>query len=139
GYRVDLDVSTSDELSLQGDFYDGAEGPEERRSSGQNIVARWERDLGDRSRLQVLGSIEHRTHTLAPVVTEAEVYYLDLQHTSSPSENVTLVWGGNYRMGRDRVHDVVDVTLEPTEDRLDYFNAFVQGEWTLVPNRLRLM
>lgn len=139
GYRVDLDVSPADDLILQGDFYDGVEGPGELRRNGQNIVARWDRNLGDRSRLQVLGSVEHRTHALEQVVSEAETYYLDLQHTSSPRENLTLVWGGNYRFGRDRVHDVLDVTLEPPEGRLDYFNVFVQGEYALVPDKLRLM
>jgi iron complex outermembrane receptor protein len=50
-----------------------------------------------------------------------------------------LVWGVGYRNSRDRINSAGTYMLTPDKATFALVSAFVQDEWTLVPDRLRLI
>ena len=171
GFRADWKPSSADSVTIQGDLSAGeggnryqvpsnsmadlipSNGPlfQENRtvddtykSSGANLLARWNHQIEDQNSISLQGYYD-RTY-------RGELYYgdtlntldLEFQHQISPWEGHQVVWGAGARGLFERVADgsaPAGITLltmaNPSRDDL-VLNTFVQDTITLVPDRVHL-
>jgi iron complex outermembrane recepter protein len=133
GFRMDW-TPTGDLITLQGDFYDGSESktpPPDQLNTGQNVVMRWNHDLGGGSGLQVQAYYDHIRFSLPGVATDdLHTYDLDLQHSFFVGMHQNIVWGGGYRLQYDDFPTVLSatqpLTFIPQDRKLALGNVFLQ-------------
>jgi iron complex outermembrane receptor protein len=130
GIRLDWAASARDEVTLQGDIFDGfvaqSGGPAESLK-GRNLTARWTRTLSPDSSLQVQAFYD-RAARGAPVDGSGfgvSTYDLDVQHGWRWGRH-ELVWGGGYRNVRYRIDGSSSLQFSPAAGRFHLWNAFVQ-------------
>lgn len=130
GFRTDwqrgIDTST-----LQGDAYWGDidQVPAARTISGGNLLGRWQHALsgGASVTLQAYYDRTNREHPLQ--FKEAlDTLDLELQHEWRPLADHRLVWGGGYRVSRDRVDNSASQAFMPEDRTLRWGNVFAQDE-----------
>jgi iron complex outermembrane recepter protein len=140
GFRFDWDGPSATLLTVQGDLYEnvipGVGGDAFLR--GGNLLGRWSRTLAndsavelqvyyDRVRRDLSGSYDDRLDT----------YDLDFQHQVRVGERHHVVWGAGYRWMNDHFTSR-RIALLPPRVTLEVYNAFLQDEIALVPDRLHL-
>jgi iron complex outermembrane recepter protein len=152
GFRADATLAGGDELTLQGDLYDGESGERftllspsgtgpraevlENEFSGGNLVARWSRTSAAGSHLTVQAYYDRTERTLPQVLGETrETFDLDLQHTLSSNRH-KLVWGLGARRTEDRFDGSELIELVPDARTDELYSAFLQDEIALSPDRL---
>ena len=144
GFRADLLPGKLGSLSVQGNFYGGAEEIAARPDltlDGQNLLARWSRPLQNDSELSVQVYWD-RTHRRNPdIFSEAlNTYDIELQHRFPWAEWQKIVWGANYRLMLDRVLNgpLPNLAFLPAHRKLHLVSGFLQDEIALVPKELFL-
>jgi iron complex outermembrane recepter protein len=96
--------------------------------TGTNLLARWTRQVSDRSDLRVQAYFDKaRRRDAVLFQPDATLFDFDVQHGITLGEH-RLTWGGGYRHGSDQVDDGILVGFRPTSRSLDWVNAFGQGE-----------
>jgi len=156
GFRLDSALSEHDDLTVQGDFYDGGSGLENvevvslvpptsrmidrtQEVQGGNLLGRWTHRFSETSEtmLQVYYDRTERQDDL--VDEDRDTVDVDFQHGFSLGERNRVTWGAGYRWSRDETSSSFLVGLDP-EDRVhDLVSGFVQDEITAVPDRLRFI
>jgi iron complex outermembrane receptor protein len=146
GFRGDWDALAG-RLTVQGDTYKGRRGQplpgsisisgvdlalDDVATSGANLLARWERTLGNDSALSVQAYYD-RTHRKVPPTFEEtlELADIQIQHSSRPAAGHALVLGGEYRLGRDRLVNSDVFAFLPARFDQRWSSLFVQDEITL--------
>jgi iron complex outermembrane recepter protein len=142
GFRTDWDLSESAQLTVQGDAYNGwiAQPTAPRGElSGANLLARWTRTHSTDSQIQVQAYYDYArrwaTNTFADWL---ETFDLDAQHQLSLGGRHRIVWGVNYRLWLDEVRNSPTQAFMPAADTVNLGSMFVQDEFELVPERLRV-
>jgi iron complex outermembrane receptor protein len=155
GFRVDGGLSGNDSMTAQGDIYSGSEGamighiasfsppenvivPRLADLSGGNILGRWNHVLanGPDTTVQVYFD---RYIRLGPSTFETRnTADFDFQQHQRLGSRQELVWGAGYRRSADQIGGTIDGAFVPADQTLDLFNAFVQDEITLAPERVFL-
>ena len=159
GLRSDWKLSTKDDLTVITDLYTGNEGQTvpgllsltpaagsafsgtfntRTNLSGEDILARWHRVASDRldTTVQIYGDHVNRSaeNTLGEFLytadAEFEQHFLTGRHD--------FVWGGDYRFASDRTAGSLNVSFNPVVRDTNLFGAYLQDEFTLVPDRLRI-
>ncbi|HEY9249567.1 MAG TPA: TonB-dependent receptor [Rariglobus sp.] len=105
-----------------------------------NTLGRWTRDWSDRSGVEVQTYYD-RTNRNDPATGNSTVDTLDftLQHRFGLGERHNVIWGLGYRFIHGEVEQTnATVAIRDPEFNLQLFNAFVQDEITLVPDKLTL-
>jgi iron complex outermembrane receptor protein len=141
GFRLDTVTPGGDLLTLQGDLFENTiqlAGPQDLVTNGANVLGRWSRTLSADSsfKLQFYVDRVHRNSTTAFNDT-LTTYDLDFQHQLPLGARHNLVWGAGYRLVRDDFRSGA-LGLLPERVSLETFNAFVQDEIALLPDRLHL-
>lgn len=156
GFRIDNKLSEIDNLTLQGDLYNGMAGQnnfapfpppsgsinrDEADTSGGNLLTRWTHRLSQESSLN-LQFYYDRTHRKNTTLTEhRNTYDLDFQHDFLLNERHAIVWGAGYRSTRDKIHSPETSALrfshQKNRDRI--VSAFVQDNIALLPDRLHMI
>lgn len=153
GFRADYEPEGGNAVTVQGDVYAGRIGerdvitdlsPPANRNvddktavSGGNVLVRWDRALGARSRWRLQAyydttgrdepSFQERRHT-------GDVDF----HVLTRLSRQRVAWGFGYRASAGFTSSVPTLRFEP-EDRTDHiFTGFVEDEISLSPDRLRL-
>lgn len=154
GFRLDSDLSLTDMITLQGDVYTGKAGvsynlgtftppffrvvKDKTDISGGNIVVRWKRVFSETSDL-VLQTYYDRTERSDVIGGEVrDTIDLDFQHRFGLGEAHTVIWGVGYRYTRDRIRSSFEFSFEPSKRSDDLLSAFIQDDFVLVKDRLRL-
>jgi iron complex outermembrane receptor protein len=154
GFRADTNLSGHDFLITQGDIYTGNEGatvvhtvlvPPENINvqsraalSGGNVLSRWSHTFSNRSdtTLQVYFDRYKRD---GPQFDEVrDTFDFDFQNHIMLAARHDLIWGVGYRHTADQTAGTIDVAFIPAGLDGHLFNAFVQDQITLKPNRLAL-
>ena len=151
GMRFDYYPSDTDTLTLQGDVYGVREGdpdippasgggPLDVNAEGGNLLSRWTHVISPTSDLIVQiyfdGTWRHLPDTgFGYAIT---TYDLDVQHRFALNDRNSILWGGGYRLNRDRFRNAPTVSILPQRRMLQLFNVFVQDEIQLVPDHLKL-
>jgi iron complex outermembrane receptor protein len=154
GFRTDWASSQENNLTIQGDIYQGKSGIRSQVSSfsapfstviekdvdlsGMNLLGRWSRTLSETSDLAVQVYYD-RTFRREPNFHERRnTVDFDFHHRFKLFGHQELIWGLGYRYTKDDIESVPTLVVSP-EDRADnLFSAFIQDEIMLVENRLRL-
>jgi iron complex outermembrane recepter protein len=155
GFRVDWTTSKRDELTLQGDLYDGTIGATfqiidsptapyrhtfdfETPISGGNLLGRWKRKFSADADLMLQVYYDRTERGEAPISGNLDTWDLDFQHRFALDDRQEIVWGAGYRLIRDDMEGSFTVSFEPSSRRYDLFSAFVQEEIRLAEDLLRL-
>jgi iron complex outermembrane receptor protein len=150
GFRMDAQVSTQNNATLQGDYYSGGEDMGTIGSelfAGGNILGRWthtfstESDMTlqmyfDRTYLSVpypaYPSAQYFSGFPAGSLTDGlDTYDLDFQDRFSLGERNRFVWGLGYRFTHEVDEDVSIVRFSPPILDQNLFSGFVQDEIAL--------
>ncbi len=117
GFRIDWSQG-GDSLAVNANGYQASEGQPlpgtisigiplplgEISISGANLTARWARALEGGSSFSLQGYYERTTRDVPPSFSETlDILDLQLQHSLRPIGIHTLVWGGEFRYGMDRI------------------------------------
>ncbi|MFK7898265.1 MAG: TonB-dependent receptor plug domain-containing protein [Myxococcota bacterium] len=144
GFRMDWDASEQDNVTFQGDFYEGETNQRFRSTApittgnlrGLNLLGRWTRKQGDASQLSVQMFYDHTERRESVLEEERNTFDAELQYDFDITDDLHTTAGLNYR-----VHDVelqstfiVSFTPDQREDHL--VAGFVQGELALLDDRL---
>lgn len=144
GFRLDVDASVKDAVTVQGEYYDGTRKTAQKASplNGQNLLARWSRTLSDRSNmiLQLYYDRYYREDAPTASYDKMTTVDADFQHRFGLGKKQTLVWGAGYRYVKDDANfsSTAGAGIVPRFKRLDLFTAFVQDEIRLT-NTLRFV
>ncbi len=142
GFRADVDLSQTDSLTIQGDYYDGeagasiAQGPLVRdavsATSGGNMLARWNRRLGEGAGFELQLYYDHTRRSNWTLREDRDTYDLDVQHHFTAARQHDLVWGVGYHRTRDDIANIPDgiFSLEPVQRTASTFSAFIQDDLT---------
>ena len=155
GFRTDSKLSANDTLSVEGSLYTGREGelgltlpaitspslvplPEEIDLDGGFLQATWNHNYanGSDSSLQVSDTRYRRDDPL-----EAEsrnTFYFDYKYHFAWGDRQDFVTGAGYSFTTDQFGSSLTVGFDPASKSLQLFNAFVQDEIAVVPDRFYL-
>ncbi|HSZ07206.1 MAG TPA: TonB-dependent receptor plug domain-containing protein [Steroidobacteraceae bacterium] len=149
GFRVDSQASAQDQLTLQGDFYDGRENDQTGGTSdtgGGNVLGRWSRRLSDDSDLSLQSYIDrtHLTDPVAPLLVnglqfagagvltdDLTTYDVDFQHRFRAGSVNNVVWGFGFRYTHDVVSNAPALAFLPPTLNRDLYSVFAQDEIAL--------
>src|SRR5581483_11461618 len=155
GFRTDWDLSKADNLTIQGDLYEGNSGVsrlvsrftaapfsrvvnENADVSGMNLLGRWRRTLSETSDL-TLQAYYDRTFRREPTFEERRnTVDFDFQHRFKLTSQQELTWGLGYRYSRGDTESVPTVVISPRDRGDNLFSAFLQDELRFFQDRLRL-
>jgi iron complex outermembrane recepter protein len=154
GFRVDTNLSKKDSLTTQGDIYTGEEGGTIVHSSfnppsnvnveripslsGGNVLTRWDHIFSSRNDTTVQFYFD-RYGRGGPVADEhRDTLDFDFQNHIVLGARQDLIWGAGYRHTSDHTSGTIDVAFVPANFAGQLFNAFVQDQITLKPDRVIL-
>jgi iron complex outermembrane receptor protein len=154
GFRTDWELGPHDALTVQGDVYQGTAGQrasisrlrapftrvvlEDADLSGANVLGRWTRVFSPRSDVSLQVYYDN-TYRQEPTFRETRnTGDLDFQHRLQLSSWQEVIWGLGYRVSADRIDSVPTLVIDPAARTDNLVSAFLQDEFTLVPERLRL-
>jgi iron complex outermembrane receptor protein len=153
GTRVDWQLSPRDDLTLQGDLYDGTVGQTfqlpvslqppfmETRAThspiqGANVLARWQRRSGD-SNISLQAYYDHSERRDWPLKGKVDILDVDFQQHLAAARH-HFVWGWSYRRSADTVDGSFTLSFAPTQRATHLFSLFAQEQFDLVPKQLQL-
>jgi iron complex outermembrane receptor protein len=153
GFRVDADVSSKDSLTVEGETLRGNSGelataivtllPPVNATydlrnifSGWSVLGRWKRVMpgGSESSLQVYFDRSNRGNTGFSL--GLNTVDLDFQEHMHWTLRQDLVWGLGFRNNSDHTAGTWGYSFTPSNLSTRIFNAFVQDEIAVRPNRL---
>lgn len=154
GFRTDWDITSNDNLTVQGDLYAGRAGQSTDISSftqpflttvrqdadlnGGNILGRW-RHMFDQTSdmsLQLYYDRANRTH---PDFREfRDTIDVDFQHHIRLSSRQDVIWGLGYRWTTSMTGGVQTKVFDPARRSDDLYSGFGQYEFAVIPDHVRL-
>lgn len=154
GFRMDIQPSRPNSLTLQGDLYRSnynetltipslnppysSTFPNDGDYAGGNLLARWNHAFS-RSSTSLQVYFDDTNVVDNSLFTDHEnVYDIDFQHDIHVGESQELVWGLGYRSIQDSNGSSFTVSLQPNHSRLNQFSAFLQDEFAFFDRRLRV-
>jgi len=142
GFRMDGDPEARTRWTLQGDAYLGRESSSPLGTStidGQNVLGHWSRSLGAGSAfdVQLYADRTWRRDLPGAITDQLETYDANLQHRLPLGSRQTVLWGAGYRLMVDETPPSTPIVgFVPVERHMELVSAFLQDEFTLVPERL---
>jgi len=99
---------------------------------GANVTGRWEHALADGGSVSAQAYYDYRYRRVPPTFGDAvDLVDVQLQHALAPRGAHSIVWGGEYRYGWDRVDNSRFVAFLPASDKQAWASLFVQDEAAL--------
>ncbi len=143
GFRMDWNDSKKDRISLQANLYSGKPNPDGGDTSviarGDNIVAKWNRAISERSDLQLQLYYDHTWRDFGNGFTEnLKTFDIEGQHRFELSKHHHITYGLNFRLMHHKVTNLELFQFLPEHKTLYLYSLFVQDDITLVKERLRL-
>lgn len=141
GFRTDWQWE-NDRLTVMGDIYRGT--GDDRGAvtfpvlgelqlgdievSGNNLLARWQRNFRGGSDLRLQAYWDHLQRKDAFIFQpEIDTWDIELQHTL-PLGRHRFLWGGGYRHAKDQVNPGAGLHFFPLSESLQWTNLFAMGE-----------
>jgi iron complex outermembrane receptor protein len=155
GFRTDWTTS-HDSFTLQGDMYKGYDGERvevssylppsvaiidgEHNVSGENVLGRWKRNLGDRSDLQVQAYWD-RTSRLSPQLDEKRnTFDIDVLYHRTLNKRHDILLGAGARWSPDEIgQKFATLDFEPHKETDIIYSGFVQDQISLLPGALSVV
>ncbi len=149
GFRMDMNVSSSNKVTFQGDLYDGKSGeavkfftpipPFENIStsdanvSGGNLLARWTRTFSKKSEVIFQAYYDHNDREEFFGSETVDTADIDFQHRFSIIDRLEILWGLGYRhtrsnmVGKETIHGIASFSVDPQVRGDDLYSGFLQG------------
>jgi iron complex outermembrane receptor protein len=147
GFRTDWGAGDSGEWTVQGDAYAGDLGqlspsalignragppePLEADVSGGNLLARWRRQTGESSDLQLRGYYDYTRRDDPSFDDTLHTLDVDLQHRLRPRAGHEVTWGAAVRATSNRNRRGVIFALDPEESDDLLWSGFIQDQIAL--------
>src|SRR6266404_1715083 len=153
GFRLDSEPSAPNRLTVQGDFYSGAEdvlATGGASLSGGNILGRWTHETPGAASMSLQLYYDH-THLSQPFAAspaappffsgfpaaslkdDLDTYDLDFQYHVAWGARHKIAWGLGYRATHESDGDLSIVRFSPTVLSQTLYSGFVQDEIMLAP------
>lgn len=138
GFRTDWATSSKDQLTFQGDIFDGRQhrlsDPGEK-FSGANLLARWVRKVSDSQSFHVTGYYDRTRRDVIGSEAHFEVnsWNIDGQHRFAASDTHEIVWGAGARVHRYHILGIDGLEFEPPRNTLTQLNLFAQDSIRVGP------
>lgn len=140
GFRVD-NTRSSDEFTLQGDFYRGFAGillREDAKLLGGDVLGRWNHRISNTSEVRIQTYYER---SLRRVPLQSDIHQrtfdIDLQHDVTVGRH-NFTWGAGFRWNDDTTARTPVLFFVPATRSYSLETAFVQDEISLANDRVRL-
>lgn len=141
GFRADWNTSADEQLTVQGDIYEGELAQlalDDIALSGGNVLGRWSRQIAAGSELQVQMYYDYTYRRMPGSIGEAlHTYDADLQHRWAFNGH-HIVWGLGYRVIDDAVRNAPGIAFLPAEVSRQWVTGFLQDEMPLLDEKLYL-
>ncbi|MFI5057190.1 MAG: TonB-dependent receptor plug domain-containing protein [Candidatus Acidiferrales bacterium] len=154
GFRVDTNLSKKDSLITQGDIYTGKEGATIVHSifsppdniivqrlaalSGGDLLSRWNHTFSSRCDTTLQFYFDRYSRDGPESDEDRDTFDFDFQNHIMLGARQDLIWGAGYRHTADQTVGTIDQAFVPADHAGDLFNAFIQDQITLKPNRVAL-
>ena len=156
GFRFDWEAEQADRFMVQGEAYNGeTDGVfndtftigtlpagtfrDEVDISGANLLARWNRSLGEGSDLQLQFYYDHTNRDIPNVYDERrDTLDLDFQHHLRLGKRQDFLWGLTIRDSHDDIQNTQFAAFDPPSRTRRRYGAFLQDRIALLPERLFL-
>lgn len=155
GFRMDLEFGDRDDLTLQGDVYQGESGDtvtnptftppylelsnRDQDLSGFNLLARWNHRVSavEHFSLQTYFDSTHRD--LNYLEEDRYSFDIDFEYRILRFPGHDLLVGVGYRRSSDDLENSTRLQMTPDERDDDLFSGFIQDDIALVPGRWSLV
>ena len=154
GFRVDWQPTRDNLLTVQGDAYVGTEGQvsgaptltspytqqltQDTDVSGGDVLGRWTHTLANGSEIKLQTYYDKTVRDTAIVSDDLNTFDVDLQYDRQIGSRQEVIGGLGYRLEDEAIKNSPTIVLNPNHTDYQLFNAFVQDEVTLIPERLKL-
>ncbi len=156
GFRLEWNPAERNEITLQGDYYDGDAGQTTRlfespgdpaptvRSgdsslSGGNILGRWSVDTLDGQNISLQSYYDRTNREELTFSEERDVFDVEYQHLFKAGARNELTWSLGYRLNRSEIlEDSFTNTFLRKERSDNLFSGFLQDEIEILPDELAL-
>lgn len=154
GFRIDLEPEPTHQLTFQGDYYQGCESllltqpiaappflnTQTLKSDvcGGNLLGRWTCQVSDDSEFKLQSYYDHTDRESNLPDEQRNTFDVELQHFFQLCDWSRVTWGLGYRVTSDRIRGDFAQTFVPANRTLNFYSAFLQDEFTLIPDRLKL-
>ena len=148
GFRVDSALNNTDDLSVQGQLYQGESGQrvtlgpfpiqDDADVSGGSLQLDWSRNLGEKGRYDLQAYIDHTSREDGVSSEDRTTFDLEFRHHFPLTERQNLSWGVGYRHTEDEVATSPGSTVgfDPEKREDTTLSAFIQDEIALLPDEL---
>jgi iron complex outermembrane recepter protein len=147
GFRTDWTPASGDRLTVNGSIYQGRASmspmlqtaPGQTALDGQSLQARWSRDFGEASGIEIQAYFD-RTSRLIPSTFQEELrtWDFDFQHRFPLGGRNSITWGAGYRLSQDDVTNSAVLQFLPAYRDLRDLGFFVQDQIEVWPDKVRL-
>lgn len=147
GFRADWIPADGDRLTVNGSLYQGRASQDAALQpasgqtffDGQNLQARWSRDMGEASRIEIQAYFD-RTARLIPATFQEDLrtWNLDFQHRFPLGNRNSITWGAGYRLSQDDVTNSAVLQFRPAYRDLQDLGFFAQDQIEIWPGKVRL-
>ncbi len=149
GFRMDMNVSATNKLTLQGDIYDGKSGesikyvkptaPFFTRASvdapvaGGNLLGRWNRIFSKQSEITLQAYYDHIERDEFFVDETLDTVDVDFQHRLDVLNSLEVLYGLGYRYtrsdteGKETIPGIYSYAMNPRVSNNNLFSGFLQG------------
>jgi iron complex outermembrane receptor protein len=155
GFRIDRYASDKDTLTFQGDAFTSRLGetlslpsfvpPTFRTTrfssapeSGGNVLGRWTHVISDVSDFSVQAFYDRFEFKDPQLSYKQDTYDVDFQHRFSPFARQEVIWGAGFRFLADDLGGSSVMQFRPANRDAYIANAFVQDDFTIIPDRVHL-
>jgi iron complex outermembrane receptor protein len=157
GFRMDMNISAANKVTLQGDLYKGKSGEtvryvtpgypylnygsEEAPVSGGNILGRWNRAFSDKSEITFQAYYDRIERNEFFIDETLDTIDLDMQHRLDLAESLEFLYGLGYRYtksdttGKETIPGIYSYAMDPRVARDNLFSGFVQARIGIVGGR----
>ncbi|MGH7497939.1 MAG: TonB-dependent receptor plug domain-containing protein [Gemmatimonadales bacterium] len=153
GARFDQILPKASRLTLQSEVYGGSGGEpqllptltppfvqttdEDVKVGGGHLLARWSRELSDRSQVSFQSYYDRSTRDQPDFFGRLSVDILDFdfQHRFGIGRRHDIVWGLGYRLVHDDVTGALPIAFDPSDRTTNLLTGFLQDDIELRPDR----
>lgn len=142
GFRSDWQLSDKQQLTVQGDQYEGdinRGASEDETYSGFNLLARWQRQLPSGGQYQLQAYFDRTDRNQPGIFAEdRETSDIEFQHSFSVGERQQWVWGAGYRRSEDKITNSALIQFLPDQRDIERWSVFAQNQIALTPKTMQL-
>jgi len=154
GFRYDIRSIKDSSISIHGDIFSGTASnyfttlnnpnKNDKDSRGGNIVVNWDKKLSKQSSFILNSYFDYDEFSIPVLKRSAKTFDVDFQHFYNSSKDKQFIWGLGYRQIADDIEEstmlngVVPINYSPDHRNDQWFTAFIQEKFGLIPDKLYL-